>query len=77
MLTAAHVVGGTHTILLMGEKVKPSCELCPQEIVSHHLRDVSSVSGSYRVVDEEPSQEPSPSGYIEAPYHVVQEDKED
>ncbi len=57
-------------IILLGLKL--FIELCPQEIVRRHLREMSSVTGSYRVVDEEPSQEPSPSGYIEAPYRVVE-----
>ena len=46
-------------VILLG--VKLFIELCPQEIVRHHLREMSSVRGSYRVVDEEPSQEPAPS----------------
>jgi len=58
-------------IILLG--VKLFIELCPQDIVRHHLREMSSVSGSYRVVDEEPSQEPSSSSYIEAPYRVIEE----
>jgi uncharacterized membrane protein YkvA (DUF1232 family) len=62
-------------IILLG--VKLFIELCPQDIVRRHLREMSSVPGSYRVVDEEPSQEPSPSGYIEAPYRVIGEDKEE
>lgn len=62
-------------IILLG--VKLFIELCPQEIVRHHLREMSSVSGSYRVVDEEPSQEPSPSGYIEAPHRVIEEDEKE
>ena len=62
-------------VILLGLKL--FIELSPQEIVRHHLREMSSVSGSYRVVDdEEPSQEPAPSGYIEAPYHVIEEDEE-
>jgi len=62
-------------IILLGLKL--FIELSPQEVVRRHLREMSSVSGSYRVVDdEEPPQEPPPSGYIEAPYHVVQEDEE-
>ena len=60
-------------IILLGLKL--FIELCPQEIVRHHLREMSSVSGSYRVVDEEPTQELSPSGYIEAPYRVVEEEE--
>ncbi|MBL7184583.1 MAG: DUF1232 domain-containing protein [Anaerolineae bacterium] len=60
-------------VILLG--VKLFIELCPQDIVRHHLREMSSVSGSYRVVDEEPSQEPAPSAYIEAPYHVIEEDE--
>lgn len=62
-------------VILLGLKL--FIELCPQDIVRRHLREMSSVSGSYRVVDEEPSQEPPPSGYIEAPYHVVEEGKEE
>ena len=60
-------------VILLGLKL--FIELCPQEIVRHHLREMSSVSGSYRVVDEEPSQEPPPSGYIEAPYRVIEEEE--
>ena len=62
-------------VILLG--VKLFIELCPQEIVRHHLREMSSVRGSYRVVDEEPSQEPAPSSYIEAPYHVIEEGEEE
>jgi len=62
-------------VILLG--VKLFIELCPQEIVRHHLREMSSVAGSYRVVDEEPSQESSPAAYIEAPYRVVEEDEEE
>ena len=62
-------------IILLGLKL--FIELSPQEVVRHHLREMSSVSGSYRVVDEEPSQEPSPPVYIEAPYHVIEEDEEE
>ena len=63
-------------IILLGLKL--FIELSPQEVVRHHLREMSSVSGSYRVVDdEEPSQEPAPSLYIEAPYHVIEEDEKE
>ncbi len=62
-------------VILLGLKL--FIELSPQEIVRRHLREMSSVSGSYRVVDEEPSHEPPPSGYIEAPYHVVEEGEEE
>jgi len=62
-------------IILLG--VKLFIELCPQEVVRHHLREMSSVPGSYRVVDEEPSQEPLPSSYIEAPYRVIEEGEEE
>jgi len=61
-------------IILLG--VKLFIELCPQDIVRHHLREMRSIPGSYRVVDEEPSREQSPSGYIEAPYRVIEENKE-
>ena len=63
-------------IILLG--VKLFIELCPQEIVRRHLREMSSVSGSYREVDdEEPSQEPPLSGYIDALYRVVEEDEKE
>jgi uncharacterized membrane protein YkvA (DUF1232 family) len=62
-------------IILLGLKL--FIELSPQEIVRRHLREMSSVPGSYRVVDEEPSHEPPPSGYIEAPYRVIEEDEEE
>jgi uncharacterized membrane protein YkvA (DUF1232 family) len=62
-------------IILLG--VKLFIELCPQEIVRRHLREMNSVSGSYRVVDEDPSQEPSATTYIEAPYRVVEEGEEE
>ncbi len=62
-------------IILLG--VKLFIELCPQDIVRHHLREMSSIPGSYRVVDEEPSQEQSPSGYIVAPYRVIGEGEEE
>ena len=63
-------------IILLG--VKLFIELCPQEIVRRHLREMSSVSGSYRVMDDdEVTQEPSPSGYIEASYCVIEEGEEE
>ena len=62
-------------VILLGLKL--FIELSPQEIVRRHLREMSSVPGSYRVVDEEPSQEPSPSVYIDAPYRVVEEDEKE
>ena len=62
-------------VILLGLKL--FIELSPQEIVRRHLREMSSVPGSYRVVDEEPSQEPSPSAYIDAPYRVVEEDEKE
>lgn len=62
-------------IILLG--VKLFIELCPQEIVRRHLQEMSSVPGSYRVVDEEPSQEPSPSAYIDAPHRVIGEEEKE
>ena len=62
-------------IILLGLKL--FIELSPQEVVRHHLREMSSVPGSYRVVDEEPSQGPLPSSYIEAPYRVIEEDEKE
>jgi uncharacterized membrane protein YkvA (DUF1232 family) len=62
-------------IILLGLKL--FIELCPQDIVRRHLREMSSVSGSYRVVDDEPSQKPSPSGYIDAPYRVIGEEEKE
>ncbi|MBC8445642.1 MAG: DUF1232 domain-containing protein [Chloroflexi bacterium] len=62
-------------IILLGLKL--FIELSPQEVVRHHLREMSSVSGSYRVVDEEPSQGPPPSAYIDAPHRVVEEGEEE
>jgi uncharacterized membrane protein YkvA (DUF1232 family) len=64
-------------VILLGLKL--FIELCPQDIVRRHLREMSSVSGSYRVVDDDkgPSQEPPPSGYIEAPYRVIEENEEE
>ena len=63
-------------VILLGLKL--FIELSPQEVVRRHLREMSSVSGSYRVVDdEEPSQEPSPSGYIEAPHRVIEKGEQE
>ena len=63
-------------VILLGLKL--FIELSPQEIVRRHLREMSSVTGSYRVVDDdESSQEPSPSLYIDAPYRVIEEDEEE
>jgi uncharacterized membrane protein YkvA (DUF1232 family) len=62
-------------VILLGLKL--FIELCPQEIVRRHLQEMSSVPGSYRVVNEEPSQEPSPSAYIEAPYRVIGEEEKE
>ena len=60
-------------VILLGLKL--FIELSPQDIVRYHLREMSSVTGSYRVVDEELSEEPPPSAYIDAPYRVIGEDK--
>lgn len=62
-------------VILLG--VKLFIELCPQEIVRRHLQEMSSVPGSYRVMDEDPSQEPSPSAYIDAPHRVIKEDEKE
>jgi uncharacterized membrane protein YkvA (DUF1232 family) len=62
-------------IILLG--VKLFIELCPQDIVRRHLREMSSIPSSYRVVDEEPAQEPSPPAYIEAPYRVIEKSEEE
>ncbi len=56
-------------VILLG--VKLFIELCPQEIVRQHLRQMSSIPGSYRVVDEEPS------ASIEVPYRIVGEDEQE
>ena len=55
-------------VILLG--VKLFIELCPQEIVRQHLRQMSSIPGSYRVVDEEPP------ASIEVPYRNVGEEEE-
>lgn len=62
-------------LILLG--VKLFIALCPQEIVRQHLREMDSVPGSYRVVNEEPSQKTSPSLYIDAPNHVMGEDEKE
>ncbi len=56
-------------VILLG--VKLFIELCPQEIVRQHLRQMSSIPGSYRVVGEEPS------ASIEVPYRIVGEDEQE
>lgn len=55
-------------VILLG--VKLFIELCPQEIVRQHLRQMSSIPGSYRVVDEEPP------ANIEVPYRVIEREEE-
>ena len=55
-------------VILLG--VKLFIELCPQEIVRQHLRQMSSIPGSYRVVDEEPP------ASIEVPYRVIEKEEE-
>ena len=55
-------------VILLG--VKLFIELCPQEIVRQHLRQMSSIPGSYRVVDEEPP------ASIEVPYRVIEREEE-
>ena len=56
-------------VILLG--VKLFIELCPQEIVRQHLRQMSSIPGSYRVVDEEPP------ASIEVPYRIIKEDEQE
>jgi len=57
-------------IILLG--IKLFIELCPEEIVRQHLMELTSVAGSYRVVDREEAAE-EPPGYIEATYTVKDE----
>jgi len=56
-------------VILLG--VKLFIELCPQEIVRQHLRQMSSIPGSYRVVDEEPP------ASIEVLYRIIEEDEQE
>lgn len=56
-------------VILLG--VKLFIELCPQEIVRQHLRQMSSIPGSYRVVDEEPP------ASIEVPYRIAEGDEQE
>lgn len=60
-------------IILLG--IKLFLLLCPQDIVEQHLREMASIPGSYRVVEEE--REEVPTSYIEAPYQVIEDEKED
>lgn len=60
-------------IILLG--IKLFLFLCPQGIVEQHLREMASIPGSYRVVEEE--REEVPTSYIEAPYQVIEDEKED
>lgn len=60
-------------IILLG--IKLFLLLCPKNIVEEHLREMASIPGSYRVVEEE--REESPARYIEAPYQVIEDEKKD
>ena len=53
-------------VLLIGLKL--FVELCPADIVREHLDTLSSVvTGTYRVVKEEPGQQGAPQGELPAP----------
>ncbi|MGC8787878.1 MAG: YkvA family protein [Anaerolineae bacterium] len=46
--------------------IKLLLSLCPKEILERHQRQMSSVEGSYRVVEEEAPQEPPVAGYLDS-----------
>jgi len=62
-------------VILLGLKI--FVEMCPEEIVRQHLDELASVASQWRVVEEDETPEAEPSRYIEAPYQVVDGEKEE
>ena len=62
-------------VVLLG--LKFFVEMCPREVVRQHLDELASTASSWRVVEEDETPEGEPSIYVEAPYQVVDEKKEE
>lgn len=62
-------------VILLG--LKFFVEMCPKEIVRQHLDELSSVASPWRIVEEDKTPEAEPSPYIEAPYQMADEEKEE
>lgn len=59
-------LGQLDDLAVLALSIKLMLNLCPQEILERHQRQMSSVDGSYRVVEEEPSQNSQVAGYLDA-----------
>ncbi len=62
-------------VILLG--LKFFVEMCPEEVVRQHLDELASVASPWRIVEEDETPEAEPSRYIEVPYRVVDEKKEE
>lgn len=60
-------------VILLGLRL--FVEMCPKEVVRQHLDELASMASPWRVVEEDETPEAEPSGYIEAPYQVVDEEE--
>jgi uncharacterized membrane protein YkvA (DUF1232 family) len=58
-------------VLLVGLRLL--IDMAPSQIVERHQMRMSSVDGTYRVVDEEEQREANVAGYIEADYRSISE----
>lgn len=59
-------LGQLDDLAVLALSIKLMLSLCPQEILERHQRQMSSVEGSYRVVDEEEPADPPVAGYLGA-----------
>jgi uncharacterized membrane protein YkvA (DUF1232 family) len=62
-------------VILLGLKI--FVEMCPSEIVRQHLDELASMTSPWRIVEEDETPQAEPSLYVEAPYHVVDKEKEE
>jgi uncharacterized membrane protein YkvA (DUF1232 family) len=62
-------------VILLGLKI--FVEMCPNEIVRQHLDELASVPSPWRIVEEDETPQVEPSLYVEAPYQVVDKEKEE
>jgi uncharacterized membrane protein YkvA (DUF1232 family) len=62
-------------VILLGLKL--FVEMCPDKVVRQHLDELASMASPWRVVEEDETPEAEPSSYIEAPYQVVDGEKEE
>jgi uncharacterized membrane protein YkvA (DUF1232 family) len=57
--------------------LKTFISMCPLEIVQRHLAEMSSVEGSYRVVEENQPQDTDVAGYLDAKPRTLPDETSD